>query len=70
MYLLFLTKAAVRKLLMALKQNVFKDELLLDLVDVLRVLVGSNFSVDVIRGLATFLVSTLSRSTFDLYNRR
>ncbi|CAG8446303.1 7064_t:CDS:10 [Dentiscutata erythropus] len=51
----------VKKMLVALKTNVYPKELLTDFIDTLKIVVKYNFTTEVIRSIVTFLVSTLNR---------
>ncbi|CAG8462143.1 12484_t:CDS:10 [Funneliformis caledonium] len=51
----------VKKMLVALKLNVYPKDLLIDFISTLKIVVKYNFTTEVIRSIATFLVSTLNK---------
>ncbi|CAG8445955.1 14997_t:CDS:10 [Cetraspora pellucida] len=51
----------VKKMLVALKTNVYPKELLTDFIETLKIVVKYNFTTEVIRSIVTFLVSTLNK---------
>ncbi|CAG8477297.1 10337_t:CDS:10, partial [Diversispora eburnea] len=53
----------VKKMLVALKTNIYQKELLTDFIATLKIVVKYNFTTEVIRSIATFLVSTLNKSS-------
>ncbi|CAG8480599.1 18870_t:CDS:10, partial [Gigaspora margarita] len=53
----------VKKMLVALKTNVYPKELLTDFIDTLKIVVKYNFTTEVIRSIVTFLVSTLNKQS-------
>ncbi len=55
------TKDVVKKMLVALKLNVYPKDLLIDFISTLKIVVKYNFTTEVIRSIATFLVSTLNK---------
>ncbi|CAG8737438.1 10701_t:CDS:2, partial [Acaulospora morrowiae] len=57
----------VKKMLVALKTNVYPKGLLTEFVATLKIVVKYNFTTEVIRSIATFLVSTLNKPSL---NRR
>lgn len=55
-------------MLVALKTNVYPKELLTDFIDTLKIVVKYNFTTEVIRSIVTFLVSTLNKRGFCIFN--
>ncbi|CAJ0639828.1 8424_t:CDS:10 [Entrophospora sp. SA101] len=53
----------VKKMLVALKTNIYSNDLLTDFIKTLKIVVKYNFTTEVIRSIATFLVSILNKST-------
>jgi hypothetical protein len=51
-------------MLVALKLNVYPKDILIDFIATLKIVVKYNFTNEVIRSIATFLVSTLSKRKF------
>ncbi|CAG8486905.1 4172_t:CDS:10 [Ambispora leptoticha] len=51
----------VKKMLVALKTNAYSKDLLAEFVATLKIVVKYNFTTEVIRAIATFLVSTLNK---------
>ncbi|CAB4400230.1 unnamed protein product [Rhizophagus irregularis] len=53
--------SVVKKMLVALKLNVYPKDLLIDFIATLNIVVKYNFTNEVIRSIATFLVSSLNK---------
>lgn len=51
-------------MLVALKLNVYPKDLLIDFIATLNIVVKYNFTNEVIRSIATFLVSSLNKRKF------
>jgi hypothetical protein len=55
-------------MLVALKLNVYPKDLLTDFIATLNIVVKYNFTTEVIRSIATFLVSSLNKRKFFGFN--
>ncbi|CAG8523942.1 7035_t:CDS:10, partial [Paraglomus brasilianum] len=60
----------VKKMLVALKINVYSNELLNEFIAILKIVIKHNFTTEVVRSIATFLVSSLNRPSPTRRNTR
>ncbi|CAG8433004.1 6306_t:CDS:10 [Ambispora gerdemannii] len=58
---LYIISDVVKKMLVALKTNAYSKDLLAEFIATLKIVVKYNFTTEVIRAIATFLVSTLNK---------